>query len=157
MFVEIEGLLADERSVNFAVSRCGKGLVRVAVMPSGPKGTDAALLEPFALVGTAIELDAEFAGLLLKHVRALKSLRDQAEATEAIVKHNTQKKAEQANKALRGKGASAAAAGDDDADDDEDKDDSGSTDTTTRDVETEVPQSPNSNQQDELLKLLIQD
>lgn len=87
-FKSLEPLLADCNELKCTIKLHG-GQIKVIVHPTAPangKTIEPKLLAPLPLLGTADELDEGFAGVVATYRSARKSLAEQAEATESILK-----------------------------------------------------------------------
>jgi len=92
MFKIIESLLRQGDTVSVTVAREGDTHLRVTTFPKlftmdGDKGSDRqALNQPLCIIGTAEELDAEFAPTLVKYTHSAMTLRHTLDEVEAAHK-----------------------------------------------------------------------
>lgn len=110
MFVALKPLLAQCQSLSLILTTEANGAIAVTVIPKAAEKDAGALAQPLQLTGTAEELDEGFVAAISSFSASRQSLKEQVDATNAILEQARKDTASKPSKAT-GKAGSAKASG----------------------------------------------
>ena len=144
MFVALKPLLAQCQSLSLLLTTDANGAIAVTVIPKAADKDAGALTQPLQLTGTAEELDEGFVAAISSFSVSRQSLKEQVDATNAILEQARKDAASKPSKAA-GKAGGAKAIGksapstSDEDEEDEDSPCGGSSSPASGTAGTEVP------------------